>query len=217
MKPAAGVGRFVAVLSGEALVLLAILTLIPGPDTFLTLRQGLVGGLRLAWPTIAGISTGTVVHATVSGAGLALLFKHSPTAFRVVQFAGVGYLAFLGIRSLWSALNSKPSEVVESDSRRSGGWRGYRDGLATNLLNPKVALFYLAFLSPYIPAGQDILLTSMLYGLCHAIMGEVQLGSVAILADQVRTRVASPGFRRGTEAVAGTVLLLFALRLAMDR
>src|SRR5689334_1360321 len=127
-----------AVLSGEALVLLAVLTLTPGADTFLTLRQGLVGGLRLAWPTIAGISTGTVVHAAVSGAGLATLFTQPRPAFEVVRFLGVGY----------------------------------RDGLATNLLNPKVALFYLAFLSPYNPAGQSTLLTSMLYGLCHALMGE---------------------------------------------
>lgn len=207
-----------AVLSGEALVLLAVLTLTPGADTFLTLRQGLVGGLRLAWPTIAGISTGTVVHATLSGAGLAILFQQSPSAFRVVQVLGVGYLAFLGARSLLAAWRP-PAPMAAGDGEgvaaRGGGWRGYRDGLATNLLNPKVALFYLAFLSPYIPAGQDILLTSMLYGLCHALMGETQLSVVAVLADQVRTRVTSPGFRRGTEAVAGTVLLLFALRLAL--
>ena len=205
-----------AVLSGEALILLAVLTLTPGADTFLTLRQALVGGLRLAWPTIAGISTGTVVHATLSGAGLALLFQQSPAAFRVVQALGVGYLAFLGARSLREAWKPAPAVTVdEGQAPRGGGWRGYRDGLATNLLNPKVALFYLAFLSPYIPAGQDILLTSMLYGLCHALMGETQLSVVAVLADQVRARVTSPSFRRGTEAVAGAVLLLFALRLAL--
>ncbi|MHB1260244.1 MAG: LysE family translocator [Thermoplasmatota archaeon] len=207
-----------AILSSEALVLLAVLTLIPGPDTFLTLRQGLVGGLRLAWPTIAGISTGTVAHATLSGAGLAILFVTYPAAFRVMQALGVGYLAYLGIRSLLAAWRPPPpSTEPAKDAHASGGWKGYRDGLATNLLNPKVALFYLAFLSPYIPAGQDILLTSMLYGLCHALMGETQLSVVAVLADQVRHRVTSPSFRRGTEAVAGTVLLLFALRLALTR
>jgi threonine/homoserine/homoserine lactone efflux protein len=206
----------VAVLSGEALLLLALLTLTPGADTFLTLRQGLVGGLRLAWPTIAGIATGTIVHATVSGAGLAILFQQSPTAFKVVQLAGVGYLAYLGIRSLRAAFaRQAPVPVDLAQAEAKGGWRGYRDGLATNLLNPKVALFYLAFLSPYIQPGQDILLTSMLYGLCHALMGETQLSAVAVLADQVRTRVTSPSFRRGTEAVAGMVLLLFALRLAL--
>jgi threonine/homoserine/homoserine lactone efflux protein len=205
----------VAVLSGEALVLLALLTLTPGADTFLTLRQALVGGLRLAWPTIAGICLGVVVHATVSGAGLALLFRESPGLFRVVQFAGVGYLAYLGVRSLMAAMARQEPTAVLDGSLPGGGWKGFRDGLATNLLNPKVALFYLAFLSPYIEPGQSILLTSMLYGLLHALMGEVQLGTVAVLADRVRTRITSPGFLRGTEAVAGVALLGFALRLAL--
>lgn len=206
-----------AVLSGEALLLLALLTLTPGADTVLTLRQALVGGLRLAWPTVAGISTGTVVHATLSGAGLALLFASSHAAFRAVQVAGAGYLAYLGARSLRSAWRPGPASAGVDASVGGGGWRGYRDGLATNLLNPKVALFYLAFLPPYVPAGQDILLTSMLYGLCHALMGETQLTAVAALADRVRAKVTGPAFRRWTEAVAGSVLVLFALRLALER
>ena len=204
-----------AVLSGEALLLMALLTLTPGTDTFLTLRQALVGGLRLAWPTIAGISTGTVVHATLAGAGLAILLAESPALFRVVQVAGVGYLAYLGIRSLRIAVAKKDPTVEADDARIGhGGWRGYRDGLAANLLNPKVALFYLAFLSPYISPGQSVLLTSMLYGLCHAIMGELQLGTVALLADRLRTRITDPRFLRGADALLGLVLLGFALRLA---
>jgi threonine/homoserine/homoserine lactone efflux protein len=95
-----------------------------------------------------------------------------------------------------------------------GGWRGYRDGLATNLLNPKVALFYLGFLPQFIPPGRAFLATSMLYGLLHALMGQVQLGVVALLADRIRTRVTSPRFRAGSEVVAGIALLGFALALA---
>ncbi len=206
------------VLSGEALLLLAVLTLTPGADTFLTLRQALVGGLGLAWPTIAGISTGTFVHATISGAGLALVFRNSPTAFHVVQIAGVGYLCYLGIRSVRAAWRPMMDAPGRGDrSRNVGGWAGYRDGLATNLLNPKVALFYLAFLAPYIQPGQNILLTSILYGLCHATMGEVELSAVAALAEVVRTRVTDVRFRRGAEGVAGAVLLLFAGRLALGQ
>ena len=204
-----------AVLSGEALLLMALLTLTPGTDTFLTLRQALMGGMRLAWPTIAGISTGTVTHATLAGAGLAILLAESPTLFRVVQIGGVGYLAYLGIRSLRIAFAKEDPSVAANDARVGhGGWRGYRDGVAASLLNPKVALFYLAFLSPYISPGQSVLLTSMLYGLCHALMGELQLGTVALLADRLRTRITDPRFLRGADALLGLVLLGFALRLA---
>jgi threonine/homoserine/homoserine lactone efflux protein len=206
----------VAVLSGEALLLMALLTLTPGTDTFLTLRQALVGGLRLAWPTIAGISTGTIVHAAVAGAGLAILLAESPSLFRVVQIAGVGYLAYLGIRSLRIAFARQDPTVAADDARiGNGGWHGYRDGVAASLLNPKVALFYLAFLSPYVPADQSVLLTLVLYGLCHAIMGELQLGTVALLADRLRTRITDPRFLRGADALLGLVLLGFALRLAV--
>src|SRR6185436_17991044 len=110
-----------AVLSGEALVLMALLTIAPGTDTFLTLRQALVGGLRLAWPTIAGISTGTVVHATVAGAGLAILLAESPALFRVVQIGGVAYLAYLGIRSLRIAFAKQDPTVAADDARIGHG------------------------------------------------------------------------------------------------
>lgn len=205
-----------AVLSGEALLLMALLTITPGTDTFLTLRQALVGGLRLAWPTIAGISTGTAVHAAVAGAGLAVILHESPGLFRVVQVAGVGYLAYLGIRSLRIAL-AKTDPTVQADDDRigHGGWKGYRDGLLANLLNPKVALFYLAFLAPYIGPGQSVFLTSLLYGLCHSLMGELQLGTVALLADRLRTRITDPRFLRGADALLGLVLLGFAFRLAL--
>lgn len=205
-----------AVLSGEALLLMALLTVTPGTDTFLTLRQALVGGLRLAWPTIAGICTGTIVHATVAGAGLAVLLHESPALFRVVQVLGVGYLAYLGVRSLRTAMAKADPKVDADDARVGhGGLRGYRDGLLANLLNPKVALFYLAFLGPYIEPGQSVLLTSMLYGVCHSLMGEVQLGTVAVLADRLRTRITDPRFLRGADALLGLVLLGFALRLAL--
>src|SRR5687767_9287705 len=112
-----------AVLSAEALLLLALLTITPGPDTFLTLRQAIAGGVRLAVPTIAGISLGLVVHAALAGAGLALLLRGSPGAFRVVQFAGVGYLAFLGARSLraaWTMSALPPDPPTTGHAFRDG-------------------------------------------------------------------------------------------------
>jgi threonine/homoserine/homoserine lactone efflux protein len=201
----------VAVLSGEALLFLAVLTLIPGPDTFLALRQGLAGGLRAALPAIAGIQCGLLVHASVVGLGLALLLRESPGAYRVVQFAGVGYLAFLGIRSLLAA-----RRVATTPLPPPSGASSFRDGVLNNVLNPKVALFYLGFLPQFIHEGQPYFLTAVLYGLVHALMGETQLSAVAAAADAVRMRVTSPRFRQGAEIVAGVAFLGFSLRLALS-
>jgi threonine/homoserine/homoserine lactone efflux protein len=205
----------VAVLSGEALLLLALLTITPGPDTFLTLRQSLTGGLRRAVPTIAGITTGVPVHGAVAGFGLAAVLERSPATFRAVQVAGVLYLVFLAVRSLVAASRPLPPVAMQAPVGREG-WAAYRDGLATNLLNPKVALFFLGFLPQFIPPGPAFAWTAVLYAFCHALMGQVQLGVVAVLADRVRDRITGPVFRRSTEAVAGAAFLLFALRLAVD-
>lgn len=200
-----------AVLSGEALLFLAILTLIPGPDTFLALRQGLAGGLRAALPAIVGIQFGLLFHATIVGLGLAVLLRESPSAYRVVQLAGVGYLAFLGARSLWTAyrMTDDPAAPTASAS--------FRDGVLNNVLNPKVALFYLGFLPQFIQPGQPYFATALLYGIVHAIMGEVQLSTVALGAHWVRSRVTSLSFRRGAEVVAGVAFLGFAVRLALSQ
>lgn len=200
-----------AVLSGEAILLLAILTVTPGADTFFTLRQALVGGLRTALPTIVGVQVGLLVHASLAGLGLALLLKQSPAAFRIVQFAGVGYLGYLGIRSLLAARAMTAEPPIPPSTGHA-----FRDGFLTNLLNPKVALFYLGFLPQFIPDTQPFFLTALLYGLVHDLMGEVQLVTVAVAANALRNRVTGLAFRRWSEVVAGVVLVAFAARLALS-
>jgi len=205
----------VAVLSGEALLFLAILTVIPGPDTFLALRQGLAGGLRAALPAIIGIQFGLLVHASIVGLGLAVLLRESPRAYAVVQYAGVAYLAFLGIRSLVAARRMQANATGDAPLRPQHA-AAFRDGFLNNVLNPKVALFYLGFLPQFIRPEQPQFLMAILYGLCHAVMGEVQLATVALAAGAIRARVTSLSFRRGAEVVAGVAFLAFALRLALS-
>lgn len=198
-----------AVLDPEAVLLLAVLTVTPGADTFFTLRQSLVGGLRAAVPTIAGVQVGLMVHASLAGLGLSLLLAEAPAAYRAVQFSGVGYLAYLGVRSLLAA-----RQVGDLPPPPPTTGHAFRDGLLTNLLNPKVALFYVGFLPQFIRPEQPFFLTAILYGLVHGLMGEAQLTTVAVAAHALRAKVTSPAFRRWSDVVAGAVLLLFAARLA---
>ncbi|HLF16799.1 MAG TPA: LysE family translocator [Candidatus Thermoplasmatota archaeon] len=194
----------------EALLLLALLTLSPGPDTVLTLRQAITRGERVAVATAAGISLGTIVHASLSGAGLSLLLRESPGAFGVLRLLGAGFLAYLGLRSLWAAWQGEGPDLEAEGSPRSG----FRDGLLTNLLNPKVLLFYLAFLPPLIPEGAPFLGLAVFYGLSHAAMGMAWLGTVALGAARLRPLLSRPAWRRGVEAAAGVLLLGFGIRLA---
>ena len=173
----------------------ALLTLSPGPDTMLVVRNTLRGGRRDGWRTTLGITSGLVVHATLSAVGLSWILMRSATAFEVVRLAGAAYLVWLGVQSLRAAWRGR---VVEAAPRVSEG-RPFREGLLTNLLNPKVAVFYLAFLpqfsySPFVLAA------------IHMLMGLVWLSVVAAAAGLVVNS-------RWLDGVCGVVLVWLGVKM----
>lgn len=179
----------------------ALLTLSPGPDTMLVVRNTVRGGRRDGWRTTLGITSGLVVHATLSAVGLSWILMRSATAFEVVRLAGAAYLVWLGVQSLWAAWRGR---VVEVGPQVAEG-RPFREGLLTNLLNPKVAVFYLAFLPQF--DASPFLLAAI-----HMVMGLVWLSIVSVAAVVVSGRA-----RRWIEALCGTVLAALGLRLAWSR
>jgi len=126
----------------------AVLTIAPGADTMLVIRNVLRGGRRDGVVTTFGICSGLFVHATLSALGASILLMHSATAFHLVKLAGAGYLVWLGLHSLRSAVltpQRSPLEVVEPPRRRAPQ-QCFLEGFLSNVLNPKAAVFYLAFL-----------------------------------------------------------------------
>ena len=117
----------------------ALMTMVPGADTFLVVRNSLRGGRRDGWLTVAGICTGLFVHALLSALGVSAVIAHSATAFLVLKVAGAGYLAWLGIQSLRRAVRGAAAQPADSvAAARVPALRCFREGLLTNLLNPKV-------------------------------------------------------------------------------
>jgi RhtB (resistance to homoserine/threonine) family protein len=194
----------------------ALLTISPGADTFLVVRNALRGGRRDGILTAAGIAGGLYFHAILSAVGVSAVLAHSAAAFLALKIAGAAYLAWLGIQSLRAALAAVPGRAQDQVAQaRMPAARCFREGLLTNLLNPKVIVFYLALLPQFIGPGDAVLAKSLLLAAIHCVEGLLWLGFVAWAVDRSRRIFLRPALRRALDAICGTVLVALGLRLAL--
>jgi threonine/homoserine/homoserine lactone efflux protein len=193
-----------------------LLTLTPGPDTFLVLRSSLSGGIPAGLATAAGILLGLVLWAVAAATGIAAILVASQEAFRLLQIVGGVYLCWLGARSLISALRSRRQSFTLPRSERTAT-ASFRVGLVSNLTNPKVGAFYLSVLPPFIPSGGSLLWPVAL-SLIHLAESAAWLGLIVIAAVRLRSLRSSSPVQRALEAFAGVSLLAFgAIVLAGGR
>jgi len=196
----------------------AVLTITPGTDMALLAKNVFTRGKKVSSATIAGICSGLFVHATASALGLSAILAESARAFEIVKWAGAAYLFYLGVRALmraWNAPAPVPLEQAQKRSARQVTWRAsYFEGLFTNLLNPKVALFYLTFLPQFIAPGDPVLRISLLLACLHVAMSVVWLMVYSSALQRLNATLTRSSVRRGIEAVTGGLLMALGARLA---
>ena len=192
-----------------------LLTLIPGADTALVTRNALALGLRGARWTILGILTGCLLHATASALGLSAILATSARAYETVKLVGAVYLVWIGVQ----AIRNSQGDRVEgfAPATISFDHHPFVQGFLTNILNPKVALFYLTFLPQFIPAGAPVLRTSLLLAMIHNVLGFAWLSLYARFVDRLRAALTRPVVKAWLERVTGGALVLLGARLAWDR
>ncbi|WP_332898804.1 LysE family translocator [Haladaptatus sp. CMSO5] len=184
------------------------LILAPGPDTIYVLTRGVSDGPKAGLLSAAGISTGILVHTLGAVLGLSVLLRTSATAFSLVKYAGALYLIYLGIQTF---RDDEPLTIEDDD----GDDHSYLQGVAINVLNPKVALFFLAFLPQFVDSagatGQFLVL-----GGIYAVLTLTYLTSVALLSGRVRALLAArPSLNRGLRWVTGSIFVALGARLAV--
>lgn len=202
----------------------AVLTITPGVDMALVTRNTLRRGRVAAFATTLGVTSGLPIHAFLSSVGLSVLLSQSAQAFEVVKLLGAGYLLYLGIRTFISAgrgdAATDPEQGAHGGSLPPGGSSGFRrsymEGLTTNLLNPKVALFYLTFLPQFIQPGDPVVLRSLLLASIHAGLGILWLTTYAYFVSKLSALLNRPRIKRNIERVTGAVLVGFGVRLLAD-
>lgn len=199
----------------------AILTVTPGADTMLVMRSVFARGQRAGLLTSLGICSGLFFHATLSGLGLSLILVRSATAFEIVKLIGALYLVYLGGQSLWQAFRrgaKEPSTKEGSGNKqKKEWWQSFLEGLLTNVLNPKVAVFYLAFLPQFISPSDPVLAKSLLLAGIHFMLGILWLSLVTMFLGRVRGFLIRPRVQRTIEATTGAILIAFGARLAIER
>jgi len=191
----------------------AVLIVVPGPDMALVARYALMGGRRAALVASIGVSTGLTIWTLAASVGLAALLRQSEPAFVALKVVGVSYLVFLGIQALRAAWRPRETGATMPHARAH---HAFRQGLLSNLGNPKIAVFFTSFLPQFTSAGASFL-SLLVLGLLFCAMTFVWLvayGTVVAKAGDVLRR---PRVRRVLEGLTGAVLLAFGVRLATER
>lgn len=197
-----------------------VLNATPGVDLLLTVSRTAQSGVRAGVMVALGINAGCVFHALAAAFGLAALLAWSATAFTLVKWAGAAYLLWLGIgmlRAAWHGPVAADAGIAPGTSRGSAG-ADFRRGLLTNLLNPKVALFMLAFLPQFIPAQSAHKTLAFLgLGLLFFVQSLIFLLGVVLLTARLSRLAVLGRSARGLQACGGALFLLLAARLAAAR
>jgi len=208
-------------------LVVGLLTLTPGLDTALILRTAALGRRREAWGVVLGIQAGTLLWGTASSLGVSELLKTSQTAYTVLRIAGAAYLVWMGARMLRGSLKRNAGGGADSVDGAPGaaavlggaGDRGVpaglRRGVTTNLLNPKIGVFYVAVLPQFIPAHAPHLAMGLLLTGVHVLEGLVWSTVLVAFAGVLRGWLQRPVARRVLDRVTGAVIVAFGLRLAI--
>lgn len=208
-----------------------LITVVPGADMALIMRQVFIGGTALAQRTIFGNLTGLVVHATALAVGLSALLVASAEAYTVVKLAGAAYLVYLGVQSLLSAWRSWRG--VEPAGEGDGGplttpgagstrkvpsmRTAYLQGVISTVLNPKPALLFLTFLPQFVDTAQPVLPQILFLAGVHIVVGLIWLTIYAHLIHRAHRTLTRADVRRWLEGATGVVLIALGLRVAVEQ
>ncbi|SHJ42931.1 resistance to homoserine/threonine (RhtB) family protein [Malonomonas rubra DSM 5091] len=201
-----------------SLIPLTLLTITPGVDTLLVIRNSHRGGWRDGVVSSFGICSGLFVHAFVSAVGISLILLQSALAFNTLKLIGAGYLIWLGATSLRSACHQhgdmSAAKTAASGFRFS---RSFREGLLSNVLNPKTIVFYMAFLPQFIDPAASALQQSLLIAGLHFVIAMIYQSLLATLVGKAGRWLRAPAVRRTLDGLTGSIMLLFGFKLAFDR
>ena len=193
-----------------------VILLIPGPAVLYLVARSLAQGRRAGFISVLGLSSGALVHVVAATAGVSAILVASATAFTVVKLLGAGYLIYLGIRALLGAWRTTVNQPEIAPPRSSS--RIFTDGIIVSLFNPKIGVFFLAFLPQFVdPAGAPVAQQVLFLGLLYVGMALITDGMYVLLASSVRHWVGARAMRgRLPQYATGAIYIGLGLNTALS-
>ncbi len=192
-----------------------LLNVTPGPDTLYIIGRSAAQGRKAGMCSTLGISTGILIHTLMAACGLSAILANSATAFQVVKYLGAAYLIYLGVTTLFEHDANKGSEENTITNEATTLWRIYGQGVLTNVLNPKVALFFLSFLPQFVdPSASGKIFPFLFLGITFVTTGTLWCLIVAWFASAIshflRQRNASANWLK---KLSGCIFIGLGIRL----
>ncbi len=202
------------------LIAISLLTVTPGVDTVLVIRNTTRGGWWDGAVSSFGICSGLFVHAAVSAVGISVILLQSAWAFRTLKLAGAGYLIWLGLVSLRNTLGKGDGLLQDTNGGKAAVFNARRslmEGLLSNVLNPKTVVFYMAFLPQFIdPSGSPLKQAFCLAGM-HFLIAMTWQCLLASGVNRAKRFLGKSSVKKTLDGMTGAVMIFFGIKLAMYR
>lgn len=199
-------------------VLMCILLIIlPGPDTAIitknTVTTGRAGGLKTALGTCCAL----LIHTSAAVLGLSAIIVKSALLFSIFKYVGAVYLIYLGVKTLWALRKKEVAASIELDHKRQfANTSSFKQGFLTNILNPKVAVFFLTFLPQFVNPGSDTFVPFIIMGFTYTLLTAIWFLLYVNLINQISSLMKKPMTQNIVEGLTGTILIGFGIKLAFE-
>jgi RhtB (resistance to homoserine/threonine) family protein len=195
-----------------------IVILAPGPDTVIVTKNALLHGRRAALGSAFGVNAGLLIWTTTAALGIAAVIRESAVAFTVIKIAGAVYLAWLGLQALRAARRRTAVDGDGDDGRPRFGWAaGFRQGLLSDLGNPKIAIFFTTLLPQFVSSHHAVLFPYLLLGVVFVAITLLWLVFYAVLAVELSELLKRPSVKAALDRISGVVLIGLGVRIALER
>lgn len=197
------------------IALCILLIILPGPDTAIVTKNTIVTSRRAGFETMFGTLSALMIHTTFAIVGLSAIIVQSSKFFTIIKFVGAIYLIYLGVKTLIAMIKREAQTAIEpSTSSKSSS---YFQGFFTNLLNPKVAVFFLTFLPQFVANPNEPLLPFLILGITYSVLTFIWFVFYITLLSRVRAFMNKPTTQKWMEGITGAVLVGFGIQLAVGK